>query len=261
MQCSHCISLNIKLVEVKFDRRLKCVYLSPQQVQSGIHQSRLTWCDGFGAATCTSLPFSGAYLPPMLDLASQHAEGDGKTVIFLANNNCVDKIETPERQSDKPECASFPAVDVAKTQDYPSPQPIPEGKNVSLPVLSHMLEYLLPRQTVTQLYNSSMFLKIKHFLNCACVLAEMLCGWWRVADKEELHSLVKALHSRGIREKALQKQIQRHMEYTNQLCANSKDGSSTFPLLSSCQESTHMRCVLLAFGRFTLNVMFSFSRQ
>ncbi|XP_056289566.1 bromodomain adjacent to zinc finger domain protein 2B isoform X2 [Pseudoliparis swirei] len=169
-----------------------------QQVQSGIHQSRLTWCDGFGAATCTSLPFSGAYLPPMLDLASQHAEGDGKTVIFLANNNCVDKIETPERQSDKPECASFPAVDVAKTQDYPSPQPIPE---------------------------------------------EMLCGWWRVADKEELHSLVKALHSRGIREKALQKQIQRHMEYTNQLCANSKDAIDVLEKGESSEETVEGWCV------------------
>lgn len=65
-----------------------------------------------------------------------------------------------------------------------------------------------------------------------CVLAEMLCGWWRVSDMEELHSLVKALHSRGIREKVLQKQIQKHMEYMTQLCANSKDGWSTFPLLS-----------------------------
>lgn len=143
-----------------------------QQVKSGIHQSRLTRCGS------PSLPFSGASLPPMLDLASQHAEGDGNGVLFLANNNSVNKSETPEQQSDRSECASFPAVEVAKTQDYPSPQPIPE---------------------------------------------EMLCGWWRVADMDELHSLVRALHSRGIREKALQKQIQKHMEYTTQLCANSKD--------------------------------------
>lgn len=65
-----------------------------------------------------------------------------------------------------------------------------------------------------------------------CALAEMLCGWWRVSDMEELHRLVKALHSRGIREKVLQKQIQKHMEYMTQLCANSKDGWSIFPLLS-----------------------------
>lgn len=45
---------------------------------------------------------------------------------------------------------------------------------------------------------------------------------------EELQRLVKALHSRGIREKFLQKQIQKHMEYMIQLCANSEDGWSTF---------------------------------
>ncbi|KAF1382497.1 hypothetical protein PFLUV_G00144400 [Perca fluviatilis] len=148
-----------------------------QQVKSGIHQSTLTRCDMSSAAS-PSLPFSGASLPPMLHLASQHTEGNGNMIFFLANNNSINKSETPEPLSDKPDCASFPAVEVAKTQDYPSPQPIPE---------------------------------------------EMLCGWWRVADMEELHSLVKALHSRGIREKALQKQIQKHMEYTTQLCANSKD--------------------------------------
>lgn len=63
---------------------------------------------------------------------------------------------------------------------------------------------------------------------CMCVLAEMLCGWWRVSDMEELQRLVKALHNRGIREKVLQKQIQKHVENMIQLCANSKDGWSTF---------------------------------
>lgn len=71
-----------------------------------------------------------------------------------------------------------------------------------------------------------------------CVLAEMLHGWWRVSDLEELQRLVKALHSRGIREKALQKQIQKHMEYTTQLCANSKDGWSIFPLTLSLHQQT-----------------------
>ncbi|XP_071328889.1 bromodomain adjacent to zinc finger domain protein 2B-like isoform X2 [Trachinotus anak] len=149
-----------------------------QQVKSGIHQSSLTLCDASGAATSPSLPFPSTSLPPVLGLASQHAEGNGNRVPFLVNNNTVNKSETPEALNDKPPCASFPAVEVAKTQDYPRPQPIPE---------------------------------------------EMLCGWWRVSDMQELHSLVKALHSRGIREKVLQKQLQKHMEYMTQLCANSKD--------------------------------------
>uniref|UniRef100_A0A8D3AJX5 Bromodomain adjacent to zinc finger domain 2B n=1 Tax=Scophthalmus maximus TaxID=52904 RepID=A0A8D3AJX5_SCOMX len=129
-------------------------------------------------ATSPGLPFPGTSLPPMLDFASQHAEGSGSQVLLLVNNNTVNKSETPDALSDKPPCASFPAVDVAKTQDYPRPQPIPE---------------------------------------------EMLHGWWRVSDIQELQSLVKALHSRGIREKVLQKQFQKNMEYVTLLCANSKD--------------------------------------
>uniref|UniRef100_A0A4W6CDG9 Bromodomain adjacent to zinc finger domain 2B n=1 Tax=Lates calcarifer TaxID=8187 RepID=A0A4W6CDG9_LATCA len=147
------------------------------QVKSGIHQSRLTLCDVSSAATSPSLPFPGTALPPVPDLASQHAEGSGNRVFFLVNNNSVNKSETVEALSDKPPNASFPAVEVAKTQDYPRTQPIPE---------------------------------------------EMLHGWWRVSDMQELHSLVKALHNRGIRERVLQKQFQKHMEYMSQLC-NSKD--------------------------------------
>ncbi|XP_069558573.1 bromodomain adjacent to zinc finger domain protein 2B-like isoform X2 [Brachyistius frenatus] len=149
-----------------------------QQVKSDIHQSRLTPCDTLSSATSPSLAFSGTSLPPMWDLASQHAEGNGNKALFLANNNSVNKSETPEPPSDKLTCASFPAVEVANTQDYPHPQPIPE---------------------------------------------EMLRGWWRVSDMENLHRLVKTLHSRGIRERVLQKQIQKHMEHMTQLCTNRND--------------------------------------
>uniref|UniRef100_A0A671YUK9 Bromodomain adjacent to zinc finger domain 2B n=1 Tax=Sparus aurata TaxID=8175 RepID=A0A671YUK9_SPAAU len=154
------------------------LYLPSQQVKSGVHQSSLTLCDMSSIATSLSLPFSGTSISPVLNLASLHAEGNGNRVFFLANNNSVIKSETPEPPTDKPARASFPAAEVAKTQDCPSPQPIPE---------------------------------------------EMLRGWWRVSDMEELRRLVKALNSRGIREKVLQKQIQKHMEYMTQLCANSKD--------------------------------------
>lgn len=69
-----------------------------------------------------------------------------------------------------------------------------------------------------------------------CVSAEMLHGWWKLSDMEDLRSLVKALHSRGIREKVLQKQIQKHMEYVTHLCTSSKDGESTFPLMSLSED-------------------------
>ncbi|XP_037542866.1 bromodomain adjacent to zinc finger domain protein 2B [Nematolebias whitei] len=52
---------------------------------------------------------------------------------------------------------------------------------------------------------------------------EMLHGWWRVSDMENLQSLLKNLHCRGIRERVLQKQIQKHLEHISQLFAKSKN--------------------------------------
>ncbi|XP_064011552.1 bromodomain adjacent to zinc finger domain protein 2B isoform X5 [Pogoniulus pusillus] len=52
---------------------------------------------------------------------------------------------------------------------------------------------------------------------------EMQYGWWRITDPEDLKSLLKVLHLRGIREKALQKQIQKHMDYITLACMKNKD--------------------------------------
>ncbi|XP_034051202.1 bromodomain adjacent to zinc finger domain protein 2B isoform X3 [Thalassophryne amazonica] len=52
---------------------------------------------------------------------------------------------------------------------------------------------------------------------------EMLTGWWRVSDIEELRALVNALHTRGIREKSLQRQIQKYMDIIPQVCTKHKD--------------------------------------
>lgn len=207
-----------------------CVNFSPQQGTYGIHQSRLTLCDMSRTASSPSLPFSSTSLPPEWDLASQHADSNRNRVFFLANDNPVHKSVTPEPLSDKPACASIPAAEVAKIQDYPSPQPIPKGKNgwycLYTQVKSAALKFTWAVRHCTmwlnfkQLWDSNLRL-------CLCVLAEMLCGWWRVSDMLELQDVVKALHGRGIRERVLQKQIQKHMGYMIQLFANSKDGWST----------------------------------
>nr|KAF6493748.1 bromodomain adjacent to zinc finger domain 2B [Rousettus aegyptiacus] len=51
----------------------------------------------------------------------------------------------------------------------------------------------------------------------------MQFGWWRIIDPEDLKALLKVLHLRGIREKALQKQIQKHLDYITQACIKNKD--------------------------------------
>ncbi|XP_045063309.1 bromodomain adjacent to zinc finger domain protein 2B-like isoform X11 [Coregonus clupeaformis] len=54
---------------------------------------------------------------------------------------------------------------------------------------------------------------------------EMLSGWWRVSDIEELRSLVKSLHSRGIREKVLHRQMHKYMELIPQVCTKHRDAA------------------------------------
>ncbi|XP_035629199.2 bromodomain adjacent to zinc finger domain protein 2B-like isoform X7 [Oncorhynchus keta] len=149
-----------------------------QQVKSGVHMMGLPFCGWPGGMMSTTLPFSASPLPPsMLSAAYHHVEGNGNPFL-AASSLSSSKSKSPVPAGDKPLSAPPAVVEVAKTQDYPDPLPIPE---------------------------------------------EMLSGWWRVADMEELRSLVKALHSRGIREKALQKQIQKHMEYIAQACAKNRD--------------------------------------
>lgn len=55
-------------------------------------------------------------------------------------------------------------------------------------------------------------------------MADMLTGWWRVSDIEQLRSLVGALHSRGIRERCLHRQMQKYLEIIPQVCTKHKDG-------------------------------------
>uniref|UniRef100_A0A8C9WE43 Bromodomain adjacent to zinc finger domain 2B n=1 Tax=Scleropages formosus TaxID=113540 RepID=A0A8C9WE43_SCLFO len=52
----------------------------------------------------------------------------------------------------------------------------------------------------------------------------MLRGWWKVTDVEELQVLVDALHCRGLREKNLQKQLQKYMEFISQAYSRNREG-------------------------------------
>ncbi|KAM4731279.1 LOW QUALITY PROTEIN: bromodomain adjacent to zinc finger domain protein 2B-like [Anableps anableps] len=66
-------------------------------------------------------------------------------------------------------------------------------------------------------------LEVANIQDCICpqpVPEEMLRGWWRISDVENMQRLVKALHSRGIRERVLQKQIQKNMEHITQICTS-----------------------------------------
>uniref|UniRef100_W5MKB1 Bromodomain adjacent to zinc finger domain, 2A n=1 Tax=Lepisosteus oculatus TaxID=7918 RepID=W5MKB1_LEPOC len=53
--------------------------------------------------------------------------------------------------------------------------------------------------------------------------AEMRRGWWWIRDPEELAALLRALHPRGIREKALHKHLSKHMEFLSEVCTRPKN--------------------------------------
>lgn len=103
-----------------------------QQVKSDCDQSGLALCNRPIAAVSPALLFPTASPTPELDVASQQAEGDAGRDLLLAN--AVIKSETQEPLNDKPSCASAPAAEVARVQDYPSPQPIPPGECDSVPL-------------------------------------------------------------------------------------------------------------------------------
>lgn len=77
------------------------------------------------------------------------------------------------------------------------------------------------------------------------IVSEMLTGWWRVSDIEELRALVVALHSRGIREKGLQRQIQKYLEIIPQVCTKHKDGKCfTLKTTESTQKEDYFLLLL-----------------
>ncbi|GCB83513.1 hypothetical protein scyTo_0024345, partial [Scyliorhinus torazame] len=49
--------------------------------------------------------------------------------------------------------------------------------------------------------------------------------WWQIENLEQLNCLLKALHPRGVREKALHKQLLKHMDHVSQACTREKTDS------------------------------------
>ncbi|KAK1798080.1 hypothetical protein P4O66_000580 [Electrophorus voltai] len=52
---------------------------------------------------------------------------------------------------------------------------------------------------------------------------DMLTGWWKVMDVEQLQTLLKTLHSRGVRERTLHKQVQKSIDLITQTCSKNRE--------------------------------------
>ncbi|KAM4840069.1 bromodomain adjacent to zinc finger domain protein 2A isoform X3 [Urocitellus parryii] len=60
---------------------------------------------------------------------------------------------------------------------------------------------------------------------------EMCSGWWWIQDPETLDAMLKALHPRGIREKALHKHLNKHRDFLQEVCLR----PSTDPIFEPTQ--------------------------
>ncbi|XP_051760711.1 bromodomain adjacent to zinc finger domain protein 2B isoform X8 [Ctenopharyngodon idella] len=144
--------------------------LAALQMKSGVPIIDLPFCAWSNGNLNPNVTFSGISMAQILSGVHPLSEGN----VSVSSS----KSDSPESPAEKPLSTPSPAIEVARNQDYPSPEPIPE---------------------------------------------EMLTGWWKVTDIEELRSIEKACHSRGIREKQLQKQLQKHMDYIGQVCSRNRD--------------------------------------
>ena len=52
----------------------------------------------------------------------------------------------------------------------------------------------------------------------------MRSGWWWIRDPETLDAMLKALHPRGIREKALHKHLNKHRDFLQEVCLRPSTG-------------------------------------
>lgn len=68
------------------------------------------------------------------------------------------------------------------------------------------------------------------------LFTEMCSGWWCIQDPETLDATLKALHPRGIREKALHKHLNKHRDFLQEVCLRPSTGkisTLTLPELKS----------------------------
>ncbi|XP_039539230.1 bromodomain adjacent to zinc finger domain protein 2B isoform X2 [Pimephales promelas] len=146
--------------------------LADLRVKSGVPIIDLPFYAWSNGNLSPNVMFSGISMAQILSGVHPLSEGNANVSVSTS------KSSSPQSPVEKPLSTLSPALEAARNQDYPSPQPIPE---------------------------------------------EMLTGWWKVTDIEELRSIEKACHSRGIREKQLQKQLQKHMDYIGQVCSRNRD--------------------------------------
>ncbi|XP_051998007.1 bromodomain adjacent to zinc finger domain protein 2B isoform X2 [Xyrauchen texanus] len=154
------------------------VSLGGLQMMSGVPLVDVPGCAWSNGNMTPNMAFPGVVMAPIVNRVYLPTEGIGNINPHLPKSVTTSKRDSPGSPVEKALFTPSPVIEVAKNQDYPSAEPIPE---------------------------------------------ELSTGWWKVTDIEVLRSIEKACHSRGIRERVLQKQLQKHMDYIAQICSKHRD--------------------------------------
>lgn len=65
---------------------------------------------------------------------------------------------------------------------------------------------------------SIIILKNKELFKQSIILTEFKKGWWKISEEEHVRTVHRNLHPRGIREKSLQKSLQKCLEHACSSC-------------------------------------------
>ncbi|CAH1242011.1 BAZ2B [Branchiostoma lanceolatum] len=63
-------------------------------------------------------------------------------------------------------------------------------------------------------------------VEAAPIPKEMVRGWWQMLESEQIRALLKVLHPRGIRERILQKSLQKYNDYACQCCKKARENDA-----------------------------------
>uniref|UniRef100_H3BH80 Bromodomain adjacent to zinc finger domain 2A n=1 Tax=Latimeria chalumnae TaxID=7897 RepID=H3BH80_LATCH len=177
-----------------------------------------------------------------LDNVKENAEKRGQWFNLLPRTPCdaasvtrpsVASDQSPPKKTEALLVLNSPNFNPAKSSAVTSLQHSRTPKGQASPVATpgvHLLGFTLPGQPKRRGRPPTKFFKHieqKYFTQLIALpvpeAIEMQKGWWWIKDPKQLNDVLKVLHPRGIREKALHKHLTKHLEYLKEVCIRPKN--------------------------------------
>uniref|UniRef100_A0A8C2VNZ2 Bromodomain adjacent to zinc finger domain protein 2B n=1 Tax=Chinchilla lanigera TaxID=34839 RepID=A0A8C2VNZ2_CHILA len=184
----------------KLDPALSHPMEEPDKVESG-PDPPASWLDFSGQVPCNAAPTPPPAVSEDQPTPSPQLPASSKPMNRpSAANPC-----SPARFSSAPLTGPTPKRRVADSGEMPqSPTGLGQPKRRGRPPSKFFKQ--MEQRYLTQ-------------LTAQPVPPEMRSGWWWIRDPDTLDAMLKALHPRGIREKALHKHLHKHRNFLQEVCS------------------------------------------